>query len=47
MTSVHARLPTFKAQSLHGVPCDFIGNQQQIVWSGKYVIKSQVLSEEQ
>ena len=41
------RLPTIKAHSFHGDPCDFIGNQQQTVWCGKYVSKSQVLSEEQ
>lgn len=46
MTSIHTRLPTFKVPSLNGVPCGFVGNRQQIIWSGKYFITSQLLSEE-
>lgn len=47
MTSIHTRFPTFRVQALRGVPCDFVGNQQQIVCPSKYVITGWLLSEEQ
>lgn len=31
-------MTSIQVQSLHGVPCDFIGNQQHVILSSKYVI---------